>query len=69
MRFHDTCPHLNTSLSEGWVKIRLVCVLGGSLHQMAMSDPVSMGEYKCEIPVQEAHDWIWLGHQIPSGTG
>lgn len=63
--FHDTCPHLDTSLSEGWVKDgRLVCpwhhwefAADGSCQH-----PVSMGEYKCDkFPVQEAHGWIWLG--------
>ena len=67
--FHDTCPHLDTSLSEGWVKDgRLVC----PWHQWEFATdgqcqhPVSMSRYQCQVfKVHECHDWIWVGATEP----
>ena len=67
--FHDTCPHLDTSLSEGWVKDgRLVC----PWHQWEFAKdgrchhPISMSEYQCQrFEVHEHKDWIWMGAEHP----
>lgn len=66
---HDTCPHRNAALSDGWVsKGRLVCPwhLWEFDQNGQCQWPPNIGKHQCKtVPITEYNGWIWLGLPPP----